>query len=116
VLILMTGMLEGLFTGKRLAIYINRDGADYWNARRVVNGTDRAVLIESYAERFEIGLHDAQTLAGGGGGSTAPTMPPDWEPAPDGPPDGRRGPSWIAGALGLLMAAAAAVAAWLTFG
>lgn len=47
------GMRRGTFTGRRLAQYIGPDGADYVNARRIINGTDRAKLIQGYARRFE---------------------------------------------------------------
>lgn len=36
--ILVIGMRDGLFTGRRLDQYINEDTQDYYNARRVVNG------------------------------------------------------------------------------
>jgi len=50
--ILVQGMVLGTFTGKKLQDYINSDGGDYVNARRIVNGTDKADLIAGYAERF----------------------------------------------------------------
>lgn len=46
-LILVRGMLEGWFTGMKLA-----DAADFREARRVVNGTDRASQIAQYADAF----------------------------------------------------------------
>lgn len=46
------GMARGLFTGKKLSDYINAATTDYVNARRVVNGTDRARDIAAYAEQF----------------------------------------------------------------
>jgi len=46
--ILVIGMMKGIFTGKALNNYINVI-ADYFNARRVVNGTDKAQLIADYA-------------------------------------------------------------------
>lgn len=51
--IMLLGMTEGLFTGKKLIDYINDSSADYINARRVINGTDRAQLIAGYAQDFE---------------------------------------------------------------
>lgn len=51
--ILSRGMREGWFTGKRLGDYITASGTDYVNARRVVNGTDRATKIAEDAQRFE---------------------------------------------------------------
>lgn len=46
--ILFTGMIEGWFTGKRLANY----QGDWKNARRIINGTDKAALIAGYAQHF----------------------------------------------------------------
>lgn len=46
-LILVRGMQEGWFTGMKLA-----DAADFREARRVVNGTDRASQIAQYADAF----------------------------------------------------------------
>lgn len=47
------GMREGLFTGKKLSDYINDREVDYFEARRIVNGLDRAELIAGYAQKFE---------------------------------------------------------------
>ena len=47
--ILVRGCSEGWFTGKKLSDYLPDD---FRNARRVVNGTDRADLIASYAIEF----------------------------------------------------------------
>jgi hypothetical protein len=55
-LILFEGMEQGWFTGKKLADYIGPSGADYRNARRVVNGTDRAEAIAAQASAFEAAL------------------------------------------------------------
>lgn len=46
------GMLNGSFTGRKLSDYINFFGVDYVAARKIVNGTDRAELIASYAEKI----------------------------------------------------------------
>lgn len=51
--ILTRGMHEGWFTTKKLSTYINNTDTDYFNARRVINGTDKARLIATYAEHFE---------------------------------------------------------------
>ena len=61
--ILFSGCLEGWFTGRKLADYINRKRCDYVEARHVVNGTDRADLIAAYARDFESALF-AQGNAG----------------------------------------------------
>ena len=52
-LILSVGMREGMFTGKKLSDYVNDRETDYHDARRVVNGTDRADEIASIAVKFE---------------------------------------------------------------
>jgi hypothetical protein len=57
--IIFQGMDEGWFTGKKLTDYVNNDATDYYNARRVVNGTDKADLIAGYAESFEQALRAA---------------------------------------------------------
>lgn len=54
--IMMLGMTRGLFTGKKLADYITPAKCDYTNARRIINGIDKAVAIAAYAEAFERGL------------------------------------------------------------
>lgn len=51
-MILFEGMTKGLFTGRKLSDYINDSGADYVNARRIINGTDKATLIAGYAQEF----------------------------------------------------------------
>lgn len=55
-LILWEGMIDGMFTGKSLSDYINRDDVDYVGARRIINGTDKADLIAGYAATFESAL------------------------------------------------------------
>lgn len=55
-LICIIGMKEGLFTSKKLSDYITNDEVDYINARRIVNGTDKARMIAGYAEKFEEAL------------------------------------------------------------
>lgn len=52
------GMIEGWFTGKSLNHYIAATGtlAQFTNARRIINGTDRAALIASYAVAFQAAL------------------------------------------------------------
>jgi predicted chitinase len=57
--ILETGMRTGIFTGKSLDDYINATKTDYKNARRVINGTDRAKEIAGYAENIELFLRMA---------------------------------------------------------
>lgn len=54
--ILLLGMKEGWFTGRRLSDYINQSKKDYLNSRRIINGMDKASLIAGYAETFEKAL------------------------------------------------------------
>lgn len=51
--ILVRGMRDGLFTGRRLDHYINAHQADYVNARRIVNGLDRAPEIGALGKHWE---------------------------------------------------------------
>lgn len=66
-LIMRRGMDEGWFASdKRGPLSLTRylptkgtaTGAQYIEARRIINGTDKAALIESYAQAFERALRD----------------------------------------------------------
>ena len=50
--IMVKGMRDGVFTGKKLSDYLNSIETDWRNARRVVNGVDRADDIAAYAVKF----------------------------------------------------------------
>lgn len=54
--ILFVGMVEGLFTRKCLADYFNDAKTDYKNARRIINGLDRAERVAGYGKRFYLCL------------------------------------------------------------
>lgn len=54
--IIFEGMIDGLFTGKKLSDYFNAEKTDWINARRIINGTDKAELISGYAIRFHKAL------------------------------------------------------------
>ena len=76
--IIFDGMEDGVFTGKKLSAYFSETVEDPVNARRIVNGTDKAGLIEDYYYAFLGALKAA----------TAATPPPDISPeesAPDKP-------------------------------
>nr|WP_228482200.1 peptidoglycan DD-metalloendopeptidase family protein [Lysobacter sp. H21R4] len=47
------GMYAGIFTGKKITAYINKAKYDYVNARRVINGMDKAEVIAGHAEIFQ---------------------------------------------------------------
>jgi putative chitinase len=50
--IMFLGMAEGWFTGKKLFDYFNPLREDWFNARRIINGTDKAEKIADYAKKF----------------------------------------------------------------
>ena len=50
--ILVRGMVEGWFTGARLDWYLTDTKHDWYNARRIVNGLDRANLVTGYAKNY----------------------------------------------------------------
>lgn len=54
--ILVYGMMNGSFTGASLPNYVNDTATDYWNARKVVNGTDKAEGIKQIAEQYQTAL------------------------------------------------------------
>lgn len=50
--ILVRGMIDGDFTGKKLDHYFTPETYDFWGARRIINGTDKVELIAGYAEHY----------------------------------------------------------------
>lgn len=57
--ILVIGMEEGAFTGKKLSDYLTGwrgDKQSFINSRRIVNGTDKADLIAGHAMQFQNAL------------------------------------------------------------
>ncbi|MGV4792523.1 hypothetical protein [Rhizobium sp. F40D2] len=54
--ILIDGMLQGSFTGHKLADHLNAATEDWVNARRIVNGTDRAEKLAAYAMAFHAAM------------------------------------------------------------
>jgi hypothetical protein len=67
---IVAGMLEGIYTGlkkkdgtysgKKLATYVNQQKQDFRNARRIINGTDRADDFTKYAEKYAKALGDVK--------------------------------------------------------
>jgi predicted chitinase len=68
------GHVEGLWTGKKLSDYFNDRTSDWKNARRIVNGTDRADLIAGYGKAFHEALVAARV-------ADPVPLPPVVEPA-----------------------------------
>ena len=87
--VIYEGMVRGMFTGKKMSDYITSTKIDYPNARRVVNGKDKARTIAGYARKFEAALDVAQ----------APTDAPEPKPRPN-PPEAKGG--FVAALLGAL--------------
>jgi len=54
--ILVVGMKEGIFTGRKLSQYFTEKDTENVEARRIINGKDQAERIASLAEKFYIAL------------------------------------------------------------
>ena len=63
--IMSDGMVRGLFTGVSLSKYLNETRKDFVNARRIINGQDRAQKIAVDAMKFEICLKESERLING---------------------------------------------------
>lgn len=50
--VLVHGFKTGTFTGRKITDYINEMKTDFYNARRCINGTDKAHDIEKIAKQF----------------------------------------------------------------
>lgn len=50
--VLVHGFKTGTFTGRSITDYINRNQTDFVNARRCINGTDRATEIAAIAQTY----------------------------------------------------------------
>jgi hypothetical protein len=50
--IMFYGMEKGVFTGKKFADYFNASTEDWVNARRIINGVNKAQLIAGYGRAY----------------------------------------------------------------
>jgi len=57
--IMFLGMEEGWFTGRKLGDYFSGSKADWLNARRIINGMDRAKDVAAYGRKFHSLLLEA---------------------------------------------------------
>lgn len=89
--ILVLGMIEGWFTGKKLADYIDLQHSDFVGARHIINGIDRANLIALYATQYDTLLKDGYGLSADAPASPAPAAPPP-APVPQPAPPAAPGP------------------------
>lgn len=58
--VLYSGMKDGDFTGKKLSDYFSSSVNDPVNARRIINGTDKAQTIAGYHEKFLAAFNEAK--------------------------------------------------------
>lgn len=58
--VLVAGMMEGWFTGAKLADYIDLQHSDFVNARRIINGLDKAQEIAHIAAEYDQALLSEQ--------------------------------------------------------
>lgn len=103
--IIVIGMKEGWFTGLKLS-----DFYSYEEMRKIVNGTDKAKTIANYATDFEYALSLVPY-------ESKPPIPdielPEPSEKPKVPVSSTGVATWI---IGLILAAFAALGAWLTKG
>ena len=59
--VMYAGMRDGDFTGKKLVNYFSSSVNDPVNARRIINGTDRAQTIAGYHDKFLKAFEEAKT-------------------------------------------------------
>jgi hypothetical protein len=87
------GMAAGIYTGKKLSDYIGHGKRDYVNARRIINGTDRAQDNAKNALSFRSALLKAQEAI------PAPQPQPTPVPMPDAVADYDQFREWLLKAL-----------------
>jgi len=106
--ILVAGMKDGWFTGRKLADYITLQKSDFTSARRIVNGTDKAATIAAIAREY-----DAALRTEGYGVDKPATSPADLEkPAPSGSPSTKNDKAAV-GIFTLVLAALGAAAVFI---
>jgi len=50
--ILFKGMIDGWFTGQNFGKFLSGEKSDWRNARKIINGLDRADLVKGHALRY----------------------------------------------------------------
>jgi hypothetical protein len=71
--VMFRGMAESWFTGVGLGDYFNKTTDDSYNARRIINGTDKAELIAGYHDTFLKAIKDATSSIAADDDNQAPT-------------------------------------------
>jgi len=87
VVIMFDAMENGWFTGKKLADYLDKSPPDFVNARRTINGTNRAQDIAVFARSFYSALNATWTATRGPLIEPAPAPAPRPTAPPPPPPD-----------------------------
>lgn len=99
--IMFRGMINGMFTGRKLSDYFNASKDDPIGARAIINGTDKARLIAGYHKNFLDALTKAiETYVDDG--RKADFIAPDVKPQdakPDDVPPAQSGTAWTAVAV-----------------
>lgn len=116
--IMFSGMEAGWFTGKKLADYFGKGPADWRNARKIINGLDKADLIGGHAKGFLAALikagYSGKAAAKPADAQKAPEAskaPEPAKPSPTGTADAGTG---IVGKLvAMIVAASAGTLLWL---
>jgi putative chitinase len=112
--VLYSGMRDGDFTKKKLADYFNASKDDPVNARRIVNGTDKAKMIAGYHRAFLEAIKASEKPAEPVAPPPAPIPPPPADKPSAPTPDAGRGlAAWVLGAAAALLAA---LATWIMKG
>lgn len=90
--ILVQGMMLGTFTGKKLDDFINDDLCNFAEARRIINGTDKANVIAGFAGHFLMALQaDAIQIERDKAAEARAKIPPPPDIEPIDPPVRKRG-------------------------
>jgi hypothetical protein len=97
--IMFEGMIRGTFTGKKLSDYFNDVKTDWANARRIINGTDKATQFAAWAEKFYAAIKLARTAQ-----PAAPAPKPGPEPAPKPVPAPATGKKGLFALIGVMIA------------
>jgi len=61
--IMEIGMRDGIFTGKKFVDYFNAQTTDWINARRIINGLDKAEEIAAYGRSFMDAIRPTPAMA-----------------------------------------------------
>lgn len=88
--IMFKGMTEGWFTVKKLGDYLYGTVTDWVNARRIINGTDKASTIAGYARSFFVAVEAAYVASAPNPPVIEPAEPVQPVPPPPSPPDAPR--------------------------